>query len=218
MANACKVQGLLRRLGRPFFVCTTLPHFLISAGHGPSALVQSSVWLCAARLTTAGAFLLVLAACSPALNWREVRPDDSNLRLLLPCKPDKAQKQVPLGPTEVRLGMLGCEAAGATFAVAWAELPQGADQAAVLTQWERLTLRNMQAAEPAQPQALKVPGAAIAPAPRLVAATGRSPDGRAVQGRAAYFASGTRIFQAVIYAPDISAEAAETFFTSLRFQ
>lgn len=165
---------------------------------------------------------MTLAACSPTLNWREVRTDTNSLRFLLPCKPDTAQKQVPLGPSEVQLNMLGCEAGGATFAVAWAELAPGADTAAVLQQWERLSLQNMRAAAPAQAQAeaqpLKVVGAGSEPAPRLLQATGQTADGKAVQGHAAYFSSGSLIVQAVMYAPHISPDAADTFFTSLRLQ
>lgn len=173
-------------------------------------------------IALAGGLLLGLAACSPTLNWREVRADTSTLRFLLPCKPDKAQKQVPLGPSEVQLNMLGCEAGGATFAVAWAELAPGADTAAVLSQWERLTLQNMRASSPSESpvesQPLKVIGAGNAPAPRLLLATGQTADGKPVQGRAAYFSSGSQIFQAVMYAPKIAPEAADTFFSSLRLQ
>ncbi len=157
-------------------------------------------------------------ACSPTLDWREVRTDTSSLRFLLPCKPDQAQKQVPLGPSEVQLNMLGCEAGGATFAVAWAELAPGAETAAVLSQWERLTLQNMRAAAPAESKALKVVGAASSPAPHLLLATGQTADGKPVQGQAAYFSNGSQIFQAVVYASKISPEAADTFFSSLRLQ
>ena len=72
--------------------------------------------------TTGLAAVLALAACSPALNWREVRPANTSLSLLLPCKPDKAEKIVPLGGQPTTLAMLGCDAAGATFAVAVADL------------------------------------------------------------------------------------------------
>lgn len=162
--------------------------------------------------------LLVLTACSPTLNWREVRAESTSLRFLLPCKPDKAQKRVPLGPSEVQLSMLGCEAGGATLAVAWAELAPGADTAAVLGQWERLSLQNMRAASLAQSQPIKVVGAANIPPPRLALATGQTADGKSVQGHAAYFSQGSQIFQAVMYAPKIAPEAADTFFSSLRLQ
>ena len=77
-------------------------------------------------LSTAGlAALLALAACSPAFNWREVRPENTRFSLLLPCKPDKAQKVVPLGGQATTLSMLGCDADGVTFAVAVADVGPG---------------------------------------------------------------------------------------------
>ena len=30
---------------------------------------------------------LALAGCSPAFNWREVRPENTHLQVLLPCNP-----------------------------------------------------------------------------------------------------------------------------------
>ena len=169
------------------------------------------------RLAAATACLLAVA-CSPALNWRDVRPGDSGLGLLLPCKPDKADKVVPLGPKPTTLSMLGCDASGATFAVAVADLGDAALVPAVLAQWQALTLANMQATpETTVVRPLKVPGASAAPAPVLVLASGRRADGSVVQGQAAYFARGAQVVQVVMYAPVISAQAADTFFTSLHF-
>ena len=161
---------------------------------------------------------LALAACSPALNWREVRPQNTRLSLLLPCKPDKAQKVVPLGGQPTLLSMLGCDADGATFAVAVADLSDASQAASVLAQWQSLTLANMKASPAAgQSLALKIPGALDgAPASR-VAAQGQRADGAAVAGQAAYFAQGSQLFQVVMYAPRIAPETADIFFSSLKF-
>ncbi|OGA96893.1 MAG: hypothetical protein A3E79_03925 [Burkholderiales bacterium RIFCSPHIGHO2_12_FULL_61_11] len=168
--------------------------------------------------TAALAAVLALVACSPAFNWREVRPEASRLSLLLPCKPDKAQKIVTLGGPPTTLFMLGCEAGGATFAVAVADLGDATKTAPVLAQWQSLTLANMKA-DPGTSQvlALRLPGAAAEPSPRLVKSQGQRADGTAVSGQAAYFAQGSQVFQAVIYAAQITPEVAETFFTSLKF-
>lgn len=162
--------------------------------------------------------LLAQAACSPAFNWREVRPENTRLSLLLPCKPDQAKKIVPLGGPPTTLLMLGCEAGGATFAIAVADLGDAAKAAPVLAQWQRLTLDNMKARPGAsQVTAFKLSGAAAQPAALLVKAQGQRADGTAVSGQAAYFAQGSQVFQAVIYAPKIAPEVAETFFSSLEF-
>ncbi len=170
-------------------------------------------------LLCAATALLVLVACSPSFNWREVRPENTRLSLLLPCKPDQAQKVVPLGGQPTLLSMLGCDAGGVTFAVAVADLGDGAKAAPVLAQWQILTLANMKA-DPGKSQvlALKLPGAASGPPPLRVLAQGRRADGVAVSGQAGYFAQGSQVFQVVIYAEKIPPEVAETFFTGLKFE
>ena len=168
-------------------------------------------------VTLAG--LMALAACSPAFNWREVRPDNTRLSLLLPCKPDKAQRVVPLGDQPTTLSMLGCNAGGATFAVAVADVGDAARAAPLLAQWQMLTLANMKAV-PATRQilALKIPGAPAGMPVSRVEAQGQRADGAAVTGQAAYFSTGSQLFQVVMYAPKITPEAADTYFSSLKLE
>ena len=64
------------------------------------------------------AVLVIAAGCSPAFNWRTVRADAPGLELLLPCKPDKGARSVPLAGQPVEMSMLGCDAGDATFTVA----------------------------------------------------------------------------------------------------
>jgi hypothetical protein len=176
---------------------------------------------------------LALAACSPTFNWREVRPENTRLSLLLPCKPDKLQKTVPLGGRPTELTMLGCETGGAIFALAVADVGDAAKVSDVLAQWQRLTLLNMKA-EPvattphpetgSAPQAtqvlaLKLTGATSSdPAPVLVKARGKRADGSEVIGQAAYFAQGAQIFQVLVYADKLTPELSETYFSSLKFE
>ena len=164
----------------------------------------------------ASAALLFMLACSPSFNWRDVRPENTRLSLLLPCKPEKAEKVVPLGGRPATLAMLGCDAGDATFAVAVADLGDEARVAGVLQQWQSLTLANMKAGAP-QLMPLKLPGAK-APAPVLVKAQGRRADGTVVSGQAAYFAQGSRVFQVVMYTGKPLPEQAETFFSSLKLE
>jgi hypothetical protein len=163
--------------------------------------------------------LLLVLACSPTFNWREVRADSGtqSLSLLLPCKPDRAEKMVPLGGQPTPMSMIGCEAGSATFAVAVADLGEASQVAAVLAQWQTLTLGNMKAdAASVSSRPLKVAGASGEPAPVLVLAQGQRADGSMVQGQAAYFHSGRKVVQAVMYAPKIAPDAAETFFGSFK--
>ena len=159
---------------------------------------------------------LLLPACSPAFNWRDVRPDNTALSLLLPCKPDKAQRSVPLGGLPTELAMLGCDAGGATFALAVASVADASQMAALQAGWQAATLANMKASGPAQITPLKVSGASVQPPAVLVQASGQRADGQAVTSQAAYFAQGSQLFQAVIYSGKLQPEVAETFFSSLK--
>lgn len=159
---------------------------------------------------------LLLMACNPTFNWREVRPNSTGLTLLLPCKPDQARRSVPLGGQPTELAMLGCDAGGATFALAVATVQDASQVGAVLAGWQTATLANMKATGAGQTTALKLPGAAVQPPAVLVRADGQRADGGAVQSQAAYFAQGLQVFQAVIYADQIAPEFAETFFSSLK--
>ncbi len=171
----------------------------------------------ATKLVALLASLLTLTACSPTFNWREVRPDGTRLTLLLPCKPDKAEKTVSLGGRDTALAMLGCETGGATFAVAVADIGQSATATEVLGQWQKLSLAGIKAGD-ARTRPLKLPGAA-GPV-LLVSAEGVRADGAPIRFSAAYFAQGSQVFQAVMLGatPAPPAEALDTFFSSLRFQ
>lgn len=184
-------------------------------------------------LFRSGAFVLLtlvaFGACSPTFNWRDVRPENTSLTLLMPCKPDKAEKTVPFGGTPTLLTLLGCDAGGATFAVAVADLGDAAKVPAVLAQWQSLTLANIKAAPvlagadsgadgATRVSTLKLPGAAPLPLPVRVQARGQRPDGTRVVGQAAYFAQGSQIFQVVLYADGVTPEVSETFFSSLKFE
>lgn len=69
-------------------------------------------------------FLIVTSAlaavlgCTPAFNWREVSFDGLPVTALLPCKPDRGTRSVPLAGAPRDMVMAGCQAGGATFTVA----------------------------------------------------------------------------------------------------
>ncbi len=154
---------------------------------------------------------LVLAACSPSLNWRVVRPG-GELKAMLPCKPDQGSRRQNLAGREIEVRMLGCEVAGALYAVSVAELGDGAQ--AVQVQWQANLLGNMQAQVSAS-SAWTLKGVNAMQAPVRLTAQGLRPDGRVVAAQAVWFAHGTRLYHAVIYAERISTEMSEPFFGGL---
>ena len=181
--------------------------------------VKCHVHLSTIRLMRLSIYVLVAlagaTACSPTFNWRDVRPDDTRLSLLMPCKPDKAQKAVPLGGQPTELMLLSCDAGGVTFAVAVADVKNASKVTATLAEWQSAALANIKAA-PTPGAAFKLTGAAIGAV--IVKATGQRANGQAVSSQAVYFAQGSQVFQAVMYADKISPDVTETFFSNLKFE
>lgn len=156
---------------------------------------------------------LVLAACSPSLNWREVRPG-AELKALLPCKPDQGSRRQSLAGREIEVQMWGCEAAGALYAVSVAELGDASHGLAVQVQWQANLLGNMQAiASTSSAWSLKGANAALEPV--RLQARGLRPDGQPVAAEAVWFAHGTRLYHAAIYAERIAPAMSEPFFSGL---
>ncbi len=235
----------------------------------PSVWCKNGVGLPKALATTALAAILSLSACNPTFNWRETRIENTSLVALMPCKPDRQSRAIPLAGQRVDMHMTACDAGGATFAIAhvsW-DQAQGAAQTAakgpshgassdalkaqtkpgipeVLSHWRQVTLANLgaKAATESFGQSDKtglVPGAANAAGKAstgaslvstaggsgplglespLVSAQGLRPDGSAVKFQGVWFAQTGQIFHAALYAPNISAEMAETFFAGLKLQ
>lgn len=164
------------------------------------------------------AVLPALVACNPTFNWRELRPDGTPLLALMPCKPESATRPVPLGGAPVELHMHSCETGGLRFAVAWADVGNAAQAAAALAAWRSAGLRSLRVTpSPAGDTAAGWPMAlAGADAVLGVSALGRDPQGQPVRTRAAYFAQGSRVFQAAVYGAELPDEVVEPFFAGLR--
>jgi hypothetical protein len=151
---------------------------------------------------------LLLVACSPALNWREVRL--GGMVLTLPCKPDKAERSLRLGGQAVQLAMVGCEAAGALFAVSHVQVTDAAPRDQVLTAWREAALANMQASSTTRQASEHHPGA------ELWTVLGKRADGSAVQAQFEWIASDSDLFQLAVYADHITPNMAEPFFSEAK--
>lgn len=161
--------------------------------------------------------LLVLssAACSPAMNWREVRTGAAGIHLMLPCKPERAARPLRLAGVEVVMTLQACRAADVTWALAETDLGDPRRSAAALAELQAAARANL-GAGPARVLELGVPGATPHPASTRLAFSGRLPDGGAVQVQLALFVKGTRVYQATCVGTQLPQDAVETFFGGLR--
>lgn len=158
--------------------------------------------------------LLALTACSPSLNWREVRASQGELKTMLPCKPDQGSRKQALGGLELDVHMSGCEAGGALFAVSSVTLDDPSRALAVQLQWQAALLENMRAStSTTSPYSIR--GATPLLEPLQIMALGSDQQGRGVSAQGVWFAHGARLYHAVIYAERIRSEMSEPFFGGL---
>lgn len=169
--------------------------------------VRWSAWLC----LSAG-----LAACSPALDWRETRPAHTGLALLMPCKPQLHQRQVVLAGATVRMTLHACSAGDQTWALAFADIGDPQRLGAALQALAQAATHNVNATATRE-MALAVPGATPHGSAKRAQAQGQLADGQARQVQFAVFAHGTQVFQATALGATLPADAAQTFMESIRF-
>lgn len=163
-------------------------------------------------------WLLALGACSPTFNWRELRPQGTPLLALMPCKPEAAERTLPLDGIPTVMHMHSCEAGGQTFAVAWAEVGDESRVPAALAGWRAGALAALRvdatmAADARTQWPAAVPGAQVQQGAQ---AAGLGPDGQRTHMRGAYFSQGRQVFQAAVYGARLSDEALVTFFEGLK--
>ena len=170
------------------------------------------------RLPLCLAVLLSMQACSPSLNWREVRLDPLPVRAQMPCKPDRDTRAITLAGVALDLQMAGCRADGATFALMAARVPDPSRAGTLLDAWKQGTLQHMKATD-ARESAFAPAGALAIPQSVRVQSRGTGPEG-AVAADAIWTArvseQGLTLVHAVIYRPAARPEAADAFFSGLQ--
>ena len=162
-------------------------------------------------------FGLLLQACSPTFNWRDVRLTNSPMQALFPCKPDETVRSTRLNDLALNMTMLSCDAGDVTFNLAYAQLSDRSSVGATLGAWKASTLQNL------KPGVVKelafVPkGASDLPQSVKLALSATRPDGRPLALHAVWFASGSTVYQAAVMSERNNPAVAETFLSGLQRQ
>lgn len=162
--------------------------------------------------TTSGAGLLaslaLLGACSPVLDWREVRPEGSAAELTFPCKPEQLKR--PASAESPAVGLAVCKAAGLSFSLSWSEMPRP-DMPGPALQAMGDGLRQRLQAAPTPLQPLQLQGMT----PRAEAGQ-QHLLGKDQQARQALFSRGLRVYQLVMTGPKDNEAAWQNFLGSVR--
>ncbi|AMO98462.1 putative transmembrane protein [Collimonas arenae] len=105
--------------------------------------------------------VLLLGACSPKFNWREVRGKDASYSVLLPAKPATFARQIDLDGTQVTMTMTAAKVDDMVFAVGSATLPDAAKAQAALGAMKTALVKTStvpsRRRKPAQSQTHKAP-------------------------------------------------------------
>ena len=180
----------------------------------------------------------VLGACSPLFDWRDVLPEQAPFAIALPGKPAEMSRNINLDGLPVKMQMVGARAGGMAFTAAWTN-----PSTAKTTKTEegpadnapQANARNAQKALAAmqtgmvnnikgqvtQQETRNIPllgpqgnKAGLLPA-TFIDVTGQS-QGQDVRMQALFAAIGNELMQFVVVGQSFSAEAASTYFESVR--
>jgi hypothetical protein len=164
--------------------------------------------LCSALLA------LALAACSPSLNWREVRGSDAPYVVLLPAKPSSFARTIDLGGIKVEMSMTAAEVDDVNFAVAHAKVADASQRQAALAAMQAAMLRNIGSAQHSEKPVMLKGGV---PATEVLA-TGNAGNAAktALVLHARFAVHGDHVYQAIALGPaaKLSDETADTFLSS----
>ena len=162
----------------------------------------------------AAVFLVAMAACTLALDWRQAHLEGSGVAMLFPCRPDRHERAVQLAGVGLRMQMHSCRAARASFSLAYVDAAQPAQVGPLLDELRGRAVANIAGVGAVRPFA--VPGATPNERSAQLRVEGRLPDGSEITEHAAFFVKGLRVYQATALGKAVPAEAVETFFGAIK--
>lgn len=167
---------------------------------------------------------LAITACMPVFDWRDVSVAPATATVVLPCKkPDRTEREIPLGGVATTLAMAGCEAGGATFAVMATVLPEGQEPDEALAGWQQATLANVHARpESIEREPFRPLGGLPLPHAEHLVVQGQRADGKPVQAQAAWTAHAAAdgritLLHAVMYSRRQQNHDIDLFFETIRW-
>ncbi|MEY2861102.1 MAG: hypothetical protein RL392_1560 [Pseudomonadota bacterium] len=137
------------------------------------------------------------------------------LTVLLPCKPDRAQRSVKIGQDDVAMQMAGCEVGEVLYAVSHVQVKSVEGVPNAVQNWQAVALSNLRATSPQTLPWLVPKGASTAV---RLSASGQRTHGGEVQAQLVWFSAGLDIYHLAVYAPHLAPEHSESLLSDLRIQ
>lgn len=160
---------------------------------------------------------MLLTACSPKYDWREVRGNDAPFLVMLPAKPASHTRGVNLDGIQVNMTMTAAEVDDVTFAVGAAQLPDAIQGEKALGAMKQALVRNI-GGTIRQEKTSAMDGM-----PMIALEASGPPATGSGQPRlmlARFIAQGRYVYQLVVVGKEnaVSRDAADMFLTSFKLQ
>lgn len=165
------------------------------------------------------AWLGLTAACSPVLDWREVRPEGAGMSLMFPCKPVNDMRDIQVQGKIVHTHLQACKADDQSFALSFADLGDPGLVGPALKQMRESLLAKIaqvQSDPAASVVAVQVKGMTPNPQALSQSFSGQLPDGSKVFGVVAVFAHGTIVYQALVLGAKYDPAARDGFVNGIK--
>lgn len=164
------------------------------------------------------AALLLLAACSPKYDWREIHTSQGQYMAAFPAKPSSETRDTQLAGKTVSMTMSSAQVDGITFAIASATMPDAAEARAALPVLKQGLLGNING----QLKQESVPHLGQGEGLQMEAAGSQQQHGKPqpIAIHARFIAHKQFIYQLVVMGPskNIMRDSIDTFFTSFKVE
>lgn len=162
--------------------------------------------------------VLLLGACSPKFNWREVRSKDAPYSVLLPAKPSTFSRPIDLDGLPLKMTMTAAKVDDAVFAVGSATVPDAAKAQAALIAMKTALVKNINGTVRSEKSTAAASNAQGLSASIDVEAVGTTPGGKPEVLFGHFVSKDNEIYQVIVMGPEkaVSRENVETFISSFK--
>jgi len=170
------------------------------------------------RLLSIALTACALLACTPALDWREVRGANAPFTVMLPAKPAVQTRQLELAGMQVTMTMTAAVADEVTFGVASVQLPNPAGVMPALEAMKNALVSNIDGSIRKQTQAPSSYGPGPAFDIEALGKPGPRTGGKPLMLYARFVARGQRIYQVAVIGPAqaVTQDTADMFLSSFK--
>lgn len=162
--------------------------------------------------------VVVLVACTPALDWREVHGKDVPFTVLLPAKPASFSRMINLEGQPVMMTMTAAEVDGVTYAVGTVVMPDAEKARVALTSMKSALVKNIAGTINFEKSSIDKDTGVISIEVDALGSSQANSNARPMRLVAHFFAKNKQVYQVVVVGREnaVTHEALDTFFTSFK--